>query len=48
METPLLKTTIDYKKELLDGLDDLRRDEEHGLENKIYLPYSLYYPEQED
>ena len=35
------------KKELLDGLDDLRRDEEHGLTNKVYLPYSLYTPDPE-
>lgn len=32
-------------KELLDGLDEYQRDEEHNLNNKIFLPYTIYEPE---
>ncbi len=34
------------EKELLSGLDDYQRDEEHDLMNKLYLPYSVYEPDE--
>ena len=27
------------------GLDEYPRDEKHNIQNKIYLPYSVYWPE---
>ena len=33
-----------HKKELLTGLDEYPRDEEHGFSNRIYLPSEVYVP----
>ena len=34
-------------KDLLDGTDGYAYDEEHDLKNKLYIPYSVYIPEEE-
>ena len=32
-------------RDLLAGLDEYPRDKKHNIQNKIYLPYSVYWPE---
>ncbi len=40
----LTKNVAD-EKDMLDGTDIYAWDEEHGLHNKLYIPYSVYDPE---